>query len=167
MWDFEPVQELGFKNIYRNSKAIGFQLLYRLPYYRGLWLSMSKGFSVMVDGELFPRDAITVTLHGKTYTQDEAANAWNAWCLLRTGADSAGVRWPIFHSRFLGVENSSLLFVYGLLPFQTIGGLGIWTTRLAAAADEGVRGACAGQPVGREGIRQRGRGDDERGQQEH
>ncbi len=75
MWDFEPVQQLGFKNIYQDGRAVGFQILHRLPYYRGLWLSMSKGWSVMVDGELFPREAITVTLKGITYTQDEAAQA--------------------------------------------------------------------------------------------
>ncbi|MCC6263103.1 MAG: hypothetical protein IT169_05960 [Bryobacterales bacterium] len=75
MFDFEPVQQLGFKNVFQNGKATGFQIRQKLPYYRGIWLSMSKGWSVMVDGELFPREAITVTLHGKTYTQDEAQKA--------------------------------------------------------------------------------------------
>jgi 4-amino-4-deoxy-L-arabinose transferase-like glycosyltransferase len=64
--------------------------------------------------------------------QDEAANAWNAYCLLKTGCDQFGVRWPIFYMRALG-ENRSTLFAYVLLPFQAIGGLNIWTTRLPAA----------------------------------
>jgi 4-amino-4-deoxy-L-arabinose transferase-like glycosyltransferase len=64
--------------------------------------------------------------------QDEAANAWNAYCLLKTGQDQFGVRWPIFHLRALG-ENRSTLFCYVLLPFQALGGLSIWTTRLPAA----------------------------------
>ena len=64
--------------------------------------------------------------------QDEAANAWNAYCLLKTGCDQFGVRWPIFYMRALG-ENRSTLFAYVLLPFQAVGGLNIWTTRLPAA----------------------------------
>ncbi|MFH1747241.1 MAG: glycosyltransferase family 39 protein [Planctomycetota bacterium] len=64
--------------------------------------------------------------------QDEAANAWNAWCLLKTGRDQAGVAWPIFYTRAMG-ENRSALFLYLLLPFQALGGLNVWTTRLPAA----------------------------------
>ena len=65
--------------------------------------------------------------------QDEAANAWNAYCLLKTGKDQAGVSWPIFYTHSLG-GNSSTLYIYALLPFQAIGGLNIITTRLPAAA---------------------------------
>lgn len=64
--------------------------------------------------------------------QDEAANAWNAYCLLRTGQDQTGAHWPIFYSRCLG-ENRSTLYLYYLLPFQAIGGLDIWTLRFASA----------------------------------
>jgi 4-amino-4-deoxy-L-arabinose transferase-like glycosyltransferase len=64
--------------------------------------------------------------------QDEAANAWNAYCLLKTGKDQAGVSWPILYTRAMG-ENRSTLFIYLMLPFQAIGGLNVWTTRLPAA----------------------------------
>jgi len=64
--------------------------------------------------------------------QDEAANAWNAYCLLQTGKDQAGVPWPIFYTRCLG-ENRSTLFIYILLPFQALAGLSVWTTRLPSA----------------------------------
>ena len=64
--------------------------------------------------------------------QDEASNAWNAYCLLKTGQDQAGVRWPIFYSRCLGA-NRSTLDLYVLLPFQAIGGLNVWTTRAPSA----------------------------------
>ena len=30
---------------------------------------------------------------------DEAANAWNAWCLLHTGMDEHGKAWPLFYTR--------------------------------------------------------------------
>jgi 4-amino-4-deoxy-L-arabinose transferase-like glycosyltransferase len=62
---------------------------------------------------------------------DEAANAWNAYCLLKTGSDQHGVHWPVFYLRAFG-DNRSSLFAYALLPIQAIGGLSVWTTRLLA-----------------------------------
>jgi hypothetical protein len=64
--------------------------------------------------------------------QDEAINSWNAWCLLKTGQDQAGVHWPIFYTRALG-ENRTTLYIYWTLPFTALGGLNIWTTRLPSA----------------------------------
>ena len=63
---------------------------------------------------------------------DEAANAWNAYCLLKTGSDQHGVRWPVFYLGAFG-DNRSSLFAYALLPIQALGGLSVWTTRLLAA----------------------------------
>ncbi len=65
--------------------------------------------------------------------QDEATNAWSAYCMLRTGTDQHGVWWPIFYFRGLG-GNGSTLYLYLLLPFQALGGLNVITTRLPAAA---------------------------------
>ncbi len=64
--------------------------------------------------------------------QDEASTAWNAWCLLKTGQDQVGVRWPIFYVHALG-ENRTTLYMYLTIPFQALGGLNVWTTRLPAA----------------------------------
>lgn len=64
--------------------------------------------------------------------QDEAANAFNAQTLLKTGQDQAGQRWPVFYSRCLGA-NRSTLYIYYLIPFQAVGGLSIWTLRFASA----------------------------------
>jgi 4-amino-4-deoxy-L-arabinose transferase-like glycosyltransferase len=64
--------------------------------------------------------------------QDEAANAWSAYCLLKTGKDYFGNPWPIYYVRNLG-GNSPSLYVYLLLPFQAIGGMNIYTTRLPGA----------------------------------
>jgi 4-amino-4-deoxy-L-arabinose transferase-like glycosyltransferase len=61
--------------------------------------------------------------------QDEVANAWNAWCLLKTGTDQNGDPWPIFYSRCLG-EYRTTLYYYFLMPFQLIGGFNIITMRL-------------------------------------
>jgi 4-amino-4-deoxy-L-arabinose transferase-like glycosyltransferase len=64
--------------------------------------------------------------------QDEAANAWSAYCLLKTGKDYTGASWPIYYMRNLG-GNRPTLYIYLLLPFQAIGGLNIYTTRLPGA----------------------------------
>jgi 4-amino-4-deoxy-L-arabinose transferase-like glycosyltransferase len=63
--------------------------------------------------------------------QDEAINAWNAWCLLKSGCDMVGAHWPIFYARAIG-ESRTTLYFYVLLPFQWLGGLNVWTTRLPA-----------------------------------
>jgi 4-amino-4-deoxy-L-arabinose transferase-like glycosyltransferase len=64
--------------------------------------------------------------------QDEAVNAWNAWCLLHTGKDQFGVSWPVFCMRAIG-DFRSTLYTYSQIPFQAVGGLNVWTIRLPAA----------------------------------
>lgn len=59
----------------------GFSFLGRLPYYRGLGLSMIEDIIVSVDGETVPREAIRFCVRGQTYTLDEMEtvydNRWN------------------------------------------------------------------------------------------
>lgn len=59
----------------------GFAFEARLPYYRGLGLSMVEDIAVTVDGRTFPRDAVRFTVRGQTYTLDEMEtvydNRWN------------------------------------------------------------------------------------------
>ncbi|HWU01304.1 MAG TPA: DUF6379 domain-containing protein [Novosphingobium sp.] len=59
----------------------GFSFLGRLPYYRGLGLSMIEDIAVSVDGEAMPREAIRFSVRGSTYTLDEMEtvydNRWN------------------------------------------------------------------------------------------
>ncbi len=64
--------------------------------------------------------------------QDEAASAWNSWCLLKTGTDQMAQPWPIFSSRCLG-ENRSPFFMYFLMPFLAMGGFTVPAMRLASA----------------------------------
>ncbi len=71
MFDKYIICEDLFKNVTENGKVIGFQFNTRLPYYRGLGISMVENLAVTVDSESFPRDAIQVTLHGNTYTLDQ------------------------------------------------------------------------------------------------
>lgn len=71
MFDKYIIVEDGFRNVVEGDEVRGFQVKARLPYYRGLGLSMVENVAVTVDGEAIPREAIRVTLHGNTYTLDE------------------------------------------------------------------------------------------------
>jgi 4-amino-4-deoxy-L-arabinose transferase-like glycosyltransferase len=76
---------------------------------------------------LIELDSVPPALH-----VDEAPNAWNAYCLLKTGMDQNGIRWPIFYTRAFG-DNRTTSYVYALIPFQAAWGMNVWTTRLPAA----------------------------------
>lgn len=90
MLERDVIQENGFRNVRKDGQVVGFQVRYRSSYYRSVWLSMSHGFDVTVDGETFARDQITVTIGGKTYTQEA----------MRTIGD---VQWPISEAAILTV----------------------------------------------------------------
>ena len=90
MLEKEIIQENGFRNVRKNGQIAGFQVGYRSCYYRSVWLSMSLGFDVTVDGEKFSRDQITVTVGGKTYTQEEMKKIGN-------------VQWSIAEAAILSV----------------------------------------------------------------
>lgn len=86
--------------------------------------------AIVVVGALLRLPGLTSAPPG--LNQDEACNAWNAWCLLQTGRDEWGEPWPVFCMRAMG-EYRSTLYAYVLVPFQAVGGLNVWTTRLPAA----------------------------------
>jgi hypothetical protein len=90
MLEKDPVQQRGFHNVVKDGKAIGFQVRYRSTYYRGVWLSMSTGFEVTVDGEKFAKDQVTVTVGGRTYTQEAMTKIGN-------------VQWPNYEAAILTV----------------------------------------------------------------
>jgi hypothetical protein len=90
MLEKDAVQQRGFHNVYRNGQAVGFQVGYRSTYYRGIWLSMSTGFEVTADGEKFSGAQVTVTVGGKTYSQEEMKKIGN-------------VQWPNYEAALLTV----------------------------------------------------------------
>ena len=55
----------------------GFAFLGRLPYYRGLGLSMIEDIQVTVDGEVIARENIRFSVRGKTYTLDEMETVYD------------------------------------------------------------------------------------------
>jgi hypothetical protein len=87
----EIIQEQGFRNVRKNGQVVGSQVRYRSCYYRSIWLSMSLGFDVAVDGEKFSRDQVTVTIGGRTYTQEAMKSITD-------------VQWPISEAAILTVS---------------------------------------------------------------
>ena len=71
MFEKYMIGEDGFSNVVADGKVTGFQFNARLPYYRGLGVSMIENIWLTVDGADIPQDKIRVTLHGHTYTLDE------------------------------------------------------------------------------------------------
>ncbi len=55
----------------------GFAFLGRLPYYRGLGLSMIEDIQVTVDGEVIPREDVRFSVRGRTYTLDEMETVYD------------------------------------------------------------------------------------------
>jgi hypothetical protein len=65
----------------RLDGAEGFALQARLPYYRGLGLSMVEDIAVSVDGEKIPRENVRFSVRGNSWTLDEMeteyGDRWN------------------------------------------------------------------------------------------
>jgi len=55
----------------------GFAFLGRLPYYRGLGLSMVENIEVSVDGQAVAREDVRFSVRGKTYTLDEMETVYD------------------------------------------------------------------------------------------
>jgi len=66
-----------FENVVENGETIGFAFLGRLPYYRGLGLSMIEDIAVSVDGEAAAREDVRFSVRGKTYTLDQMETVYD------------------------------------------------------------------------------------------
>ncbi len=61
----------GFKNVEKDGKVCGFQFQFKLQYYRGITLSIIRDIKVVIDGEELPREAVSITVNGETFTLEE------------------------------------------------------------------------------------------------
>jgi len=78
MFDKYMIVEDTLKNVRDGEKVTGFQLGVRLPYYRGVVLSLVGDISLTVDGERIPPERMKVTVGGKTYPVTDLENEPNA-----------------------------------------------------------------------------------------
>ncbi len=59
------------------NTADGFAFLGRLPYYRGLGLSMVEDIAISADGEAIAREDVRFSVRGKTYSLDEMESVYD------------------------------------------------------------------------------------------
>ena len=68
-------------HVVEQGKVTGFKFGARLPYYRGIALSLLDDIAVTIDGEEVPKEQIQFRAHGNTYTLQEIETAtedrWN------------------------------------------------------------------------------------------
>lgn len=86
----------------------GFAFLGRLPYYRGLGLSMIEDIQVTIDGQAVPRENVRFSVRGKTYTLDEMETVyddrWNFGEKAKITALNGGIA-PGAHKLEMAVRN--------------------------------------------------------------
>ncbi len=63
-----------FRNVEEEGEVTGFQLGMRLPYYRGVVLSLVGETTLTVDGERIPLERMKVTVGGGTFALTELEN---------------------------------------------------------------------------------------------
>lgn len=63
--------------------------------------------------------------------QDEAVNAYDAYCIGATGKDHHGTPWPVFFRSFGDYHPGPPIYLQ--IPFQMLLGMNVWSTRLPDA----------------------------------
>ena len=80
MYDKAMIVEGECKNVTDGNQVTGFQIGMRIPYYRGVVLSLLDDTRLTVDGELIPPEQITLTISGKTllltHLEDDPITKW-------------------------------------------------------------------------------------------
>lgn len=77
MMDQHMLCDDGFENVVQDGQTTGFALLARLPYYRGLGLSMVEDIAITVDGQTVPREAVRLALRGRSWSLDEMETCYD------------------------------------------------------------------------------------------
>ena len=74
MYDNAIIAGEYFKNVSKEDEIIGFQIGMRIPYYRGVVLSLLDDTQLIVDDQIIPHEKITVTISDKTLPLIEFEN---------------------------------------------------------------------------------------------
>ena len=77
MFDKYIIVTEGFRNTATGAAADGYELGIRLPYYRGLGLSMVESIDLTVDGTPVPAESLTLTVHGNSYAVTDLATVFD------------------------------------------------------------------------------------------
>jgi len=77
MFDKYMICDSGLRNLTQSGQIAGFQFGARLPYYRGLGLSMIEEVAVTVDGQAMARENVRLKLRDRTYTLAEMETVYD------------------------------------------------------------------------------------------
>lgn len=77
MMDNKMIVEGSLAKHEENGAVKGLSFLGRLPYYRGLGLSMIEDIEVAIDGERIAREDIRFHVRGATYTLDQMETVYD------------------------------------------------------------------------------------------
>jgi len=66
-----------FRNVGESGRLTGFQVKIRIPYYRGVTLSLVDKIDLTVDGEAFSMEQMTFSAGGRTYNFNDLAKTTN------------------------------------------------------------------------------------------
>lgn len=77
MFDHHIICRNTLHNVVDNDDIIGFRFQARLPYYRGLGLSMVEDLAITINGEKIDRQAIRLGLRGREWTLDELETVYD------------------------------------------------------------------------------------------
>lgn len=80
MYDRAIIVGEEFRNVMDGGRIQGFQVGMRIPYYRGVVLSLLDNTRLTVDGESIPPEQIVLTISGKTLPltllEDDPVTKW-------------------------------------------------------------------------------------------
>jgi hypothetical protein len=120
MFDNYMICENTVRNVALNGRIEGFAFGARLPYYRGLGLSMVEDVAVTVDGEKVARGDVRLTVNDRTYTLDaleaEYVARWEMGAVATVTVMRAGGLAPGKHQ--LDLEERLRI---SYMPFPTVG----------------------------------------------
>ena len=74
MFEKYMIVEDNLKNVVEDGKITGFQFGARLPYYRGVSLSMVEEIEVSLNNEVLPQDQVYIAVHENKYNLNEREN---------------------------------------------------------------------------------------------
>ena len=119
MFEKYMIVEDKLKNVVDESKVSGFQFGARLPYYRGVSLSMLEEIEVSVDGTVLPQDKVHLIVRDNTYDlkqrEEELDDRWEMGEVVKLFIENEGGLSKGKHQ--LGLKINIRI---GYLPFPAI-----------------------------------------------
>lgn len=71
LYDKHSIDPNEIQTVVKNGVAIGFEIKAKIPYYRGVCLSLIDDVRISLDGKEYTKDQMTFTVGGDTYSFEE------------------------------------------------------------------------------------------------